>query len=141
MSGVAPAKAEDTFPTMYPSGVRSQPILFSTSRLTATDVNAQHNTLTAAQILGGFVVHTSAVGAGNVTTDTALNIIAGCGLVEDGDTAEVYYINDGTQTLTMVAGTGVTIANIALTILTNKGVSLLFRRTSPTAVSVYIVGA
>jgi len=113
--------------------------------LTPVDVDAQNNTLTVAQIVAGIVVHTSVTGAGTVTTDTAANIIAGSGgvgaLKNNGETISCRYINDGTQTLTLSAGTGVTIADAGQTIAADEAALLLFRRTSATAVTVYIIGA
>lgn len=113
--------------------------------LTATDVDAQTNTLTVAQIVAGIVVHTSVTGAGDVTTDTAANIIMGSGgggvLWANDDTEVCYYINDGNKTLTLVGGTGVTVADDGQTITENEAAVLLFRRTSATTVTVYIIGA
>ncbi len=114
--------------------------------LTATDNDAQANTLSVAEIVGGVVVHTSTGGAANVTTDTAVNIIAGSGgvgvLREDGDTEVCYYINDGgNYDLTLVAGDGdVTIADNGQKIGQNESAVLLFRRTSSTTVTVYSIG-
>ena len=112
--------------------------------LSVTDVDAQHNTLSAAQVKGGIVVHTSVTGAGNVTSDTAANYIADLNLDNDGDTMKCYYINDGSadpQTLTLVAGSGVTIADAGQTIAQHESALLLIRRTSSTAVTIYHIGA
>jgi hypothetical protein len=113
--------------------------------LTPADVDAQHNTLTVAQIVGGIVVHTSVTGGGNVTTDTAVNIVAGAtgvgALTANGQVIRCYYINDGDQTLTFVAGDGVTLADVGQTIAINESAVLLFRRTAADAVTMYAVGA
>ena len=109
--------------------------------LSVTDVDAQGNTLTAAQVKAGIVVHTSVTGAGNVTSDTAANYIADLNLDNDGDTMKCYYINDGDQTLTLQAGTGVTIADDGQTIGNNESAVLLIRRTSSSAVTIYHIGA
>jgi len=114
-------------------------------KLTPVDVDAQNSTLTVAQIAAGIVVHTSTTGGGTVTTDTALNIIAGSSgvgrLKKNGASIKVYYINDGDQTLTLQAGDGVTVADTGNTILTNEAAVLVFRRVSATAVVCYVVGA
>ena len=109
--------------------------------LSVTDVDAQHNTLSAAQVKAGIIVHTSATGAGNVTSDTAANFIADLNLDNDGDTMKCYYINDGNQTLTLVAGSGVTLADAGQTIAQNESAVLLIRRTSSSAVTIFHVGA
>ena len=108
--------------------------------LTVTDVDARHNTeVTAAQINGGIVVHTSATGAGNVTFTDAANIISGCSLDSDGQCIKLYYINDGNQELTLADSSrgDTTIADTGNTILENEAAILLIRRTSATAVKVF----
>lgn len=108
--------------------------------LTTTDNDAQHNTLSAAEILGGIVVHTSVTGGGTVTTDTAAAIIAGLPLTVNGQAMACYYINDGDQTLTMAGGTDVTISDTGNTITANKAVTLLFVRASATTVTCHVIG-
>jgi hypothetical protein len=113
--------------------------------LTPADVDTQDNTLTVAQIVGGIVVHTSTTGGGTVTTDTAVNIIAGAGgvgaLTADGQTITCYYINDGDQTLTLAGGNDVTFADVVQTIAANESALVLFRRVTSSTVTAYIVGA
>lgn len=113
--------------------------------LTPTDVDAQNNTLTVAQIVAGILVHTSVTGGGTVTTDTAANIIAGSSgvgaLTEDGQCISCLYVNDGNQTLTLAGGTGVTIADATQTLATHESAILIFRRTGATTVTMYTVGA
>ena len=110
-----------------------------------TDVNAQTNTLTVEQIVGGIIVHTSTSGAGNVTIDSAANIISGFegnGILQDiGDTITCYYINDGSEILTLIVDGDITIADAGQTIAANESALLIFRKTSATAVTVYSVGA
>lgn len=115
--------------------------------LTVTDVDAQNNTLSVAQIVGGIVVHTSVTGHGTVTLDTAANIIAGSGgvgvLREDGDTEICYYINDGgAYVLTFAddSGATATVADTGQTVTQNESAVLLFRRTSSTTVKMYVIG-
>lgn len=113
-----------------------------TEYLTVTDDNSQHLTIAAADILKGVNVHTSTAGGGNATTDTAANIISGIPLTEDGQCIKSYYINDGTQIVTFVAGDGnVTIADDGNTVLTNEAAILIWRRTSSTAVTLYVVSS
>lgn len=113
--------------------------------ITVTDNNAQDNTLTVAELVGGATLHTSVTGGGTVTTDTAANIIAGSSgagvLTENGQCYTHFYINDGNQTLTFAGGTGVTISDTGNTILTNEAAVLLVCRTAATTVTVHLVSS
>ena len=109
-------------------------------QLSAKDVNARNYTLLAADINRGLIVHTSTGGSGVVTTDTAAKIIRACSLDNNGDTIKTYYINDGSQSLTLAGGVGVTIVNSRQRVVSSGAVVLLFRRTSSAAVLVYIIG-
>jgi len=113
----------------------------TTEILTAVDDDSRHMTLAAADILAGINVHTSVTGGGTVTTDTAANIIANVPLGKNNESITSYYINDGNQTATFAAGTGVTLANAANTVLTNEAAVLIWRRTSSTAVTLYIASS
>ena len=108
---------------------------------TLTNVDTQNHTLTAANILAGLVVHTTVTGAATVTTDTAANIVSGCGLTANGMSIVCYYVNDGNQTATFAGGTGVTIVDASQTVATKKSAILLFYRVSATAVTCFIFGA
>ena len=111
--------------------------------MTVTDNDAQNNTLSIAEIVGGITVHTSVTGGGTVTTDTAANIIAGSGgikLTKNSDCISHFYVNDGSQTLTFAGGSGVTVSDTGNTILTNESAMLVFCRTSSTAVTMHIIG-
>lgn len=112
--------------------------------LSATAVaTAGAGSYTAAAIAGGVIARDPA-GAGRTdTTDTAAAIISACGLNADGETAKCYLINtaDGNEVITLEGGAGVTISNVGQTIGQNEAAVLLFRRTSATAVTLYIVGA
>lgn len=112
-----------------------------TEILTVVDDDSQNMTLAAADILAGINVHTSVTGGGTVTTDTAANIIAGVPLGKDNESITSYYINDGSQTATFSGGSGVTIADAGNTVLTNESAVLVWRRTSSTAVTLYIVSS
>ena len=109
--------------------------------LTVNDVDAQSDTLLVADISEGITVHTSVSSGGTVTTDTAANIISGVPLSADNETVHMYYINDGSQTLTFAGGNNVAVADTGNTMLINESAILLFRRTSATAVTMYIIGA
>jgi hypothetical protein len=107
--------------------------------LTVVDDDAQNMTLAAADIRAGINVHTSVTGGGTVTTDTAVNIIAGIPLTIDNQCVKSYYINDGSQTVTFAGGTDVTVADTGSTVLINEAAVLLWRRTSSTEVTLYIM--
>jgi len=113
----------------------------NTEILTVVDDDSQNMTLAAADILAGINVHTSTSSGGTVTTDTAANIIANVPLGKDNESITSYYINDGDQTATFAGGTGVTIADTGNTVLTNEAAVLVWRRTSSTAVTLYIVSS
>ena len=113
----------------------------NTEILTVVDDNSTDMTLAAADILAGINVHTSASSGGTVTTDTAANIIANVPLGKDNESITSYYINDGDQTCTFAGGTGVTVADTGNTVLINEAAVLVWRRTSSTAVTLYIVSS
>jgi len=113
----------------------------NTEILTVVDDNSRNMTLAAADILAGINVHTSVTGGGTVTVDTAANIIAGVPLEKDNECITSYYINDGNQTATFAVATGTTIADVGNTVLTNEAAVLIWRRTSATAVVLYIVSS
>ena len=113
---------------------------------TVTDiVTAGAETYTAAQLATGLITRDPA-GAGRTdTTDTATNLVAaaGLGLTANGDTRACYLINtaDAAEAITLAGGTGVTVSNAGNTLLQNESAILLFRRTSATAVTLYVIGA
>ena len=113
----------------------------NTEILTVVDDDSQNMTLAAADILAGINVHTSVTGGGTVTVDTAANIIAGVPLEKDNECITSYYINDGDQTATFAVASGTTIADVGNTVLTNESAVLIWRRTSATAVVLYIVSS
>jgi hypothetical protein len=112
-----------------------------TEVLTVTDDDSRHMTLAAEDIKGGINVHTSVTGGGTVTADTAANIIAKVPLTADGQCIVSYYVNDGDQTATFAVATGTTITNVANTVATNEAATLIWRRTSATAVVLTIVSS
>ena len=108
--------------------------------LSTTNVDATDNTaVTAAQINGGLVVHTSVTSGGTVTFAAAAGIISDCGLDTDGQCIKLYYINDGDQELTLANSSDgtTTVADTGNTILENEAAVLLIRRTSATACKVF----
>ena len=113
----------------------------NTEILTVVDDDSRSMTLAAADILAGINVHTSVTGGGTVTVDTAANIIANVPLEKDNECITSYYINDGNQTATFAVATGTSIANVANTVLTNEAAVLIWRRTSATAVTLYIASS
>ena len=113
----------------------------NTEILTVVDDNSRNMTLAAADILAGINIHTSVTGGGTVTVDTAANIIANVPLEKDNECITSYYINDGNQTATFAVATGTTIADVGNTVLTNEAAVLIWRRTSATAVVLYIVSS
>jgi hypothetical protein len=113
----------------------------NTEILTVVDDDSRNMTLAAADILAGINVHTSVTGGGTVTVDTAANIIAGVPLEKDNECITSYYINDGDQTATFAVASGTTIADVGNTVLENEAAVLIWRRTSATAVKLYIVSS
>lgn len=108
-----------------------------TNITTAADV-----TYSAAQLLTGLITRDANGGARADLIDTAANLIAGIpALSKDGAVWSCYLINSGASTLTITTNTGLTIQNTGQTIATNESCILLLRRTSSTAVTVYVVGA
>lgn len=100
------------------------------------DIDAQSGTITAANMISGLVVHTSVTGAGTITMDTGTAIDAAFPGLAVGDAIDVYYLNDGTQTVTLTGAAGTT-ALSASTIATLKGVRLTFLKTATNAFSVF----
>ena len=129
-----------------PSRSVASKLLVDSSRLTeimtVTDVNARHNTLSAAQIKAGIVIHTSQTSGGTVTMDTASNIISGVPLTKDNQAVKCYYINDGNQDLTFAndAGNTTQVHDTGAILMSDEGVTLLFVRESNSAVRMYTLG-
>jgi len=78
--------------------------------VTITSFAGTNQTLTAAQILGGFIIGIP-TGAANYTTDTATNILQAIEGAKVG-TAVYFTVRNksaGANTITLVAGTGITL--------------------------------
>jgi hypothetical protein len=100
-------------------------------------------TYTAAHIAGGLITRDPNGAARTDTTDTAVAIIAACDLSADGESATCHLINtaDAAEVITLAGGAGVTVSNVGQTLAQNESAVLLFRRTSSSAVTLYILGA
>ncbi|HXH05366.1 MAG TPA: hypothetical protein VNI83_02130 [Vicinamibacterales bacterium] len=114
-------------------------------KLTAANENTAGNvTYTTAQLAGGLITRDPNGLARTDVVPNAVDIINDLGLGRDGDTFICYFINTADAAETVTFGgtpTGVTYANAGQTIAQNESAILLFRRTSPTTVTMYIVGA
>lgn len=121
--------------TVAPEGVREYK--------TVSNIDTQDGTLTAAYLATGIIVHTSTVGGGTLTFDTAANIIAAFPGLATGEAVKCWLINDGTQLDTLAAdgGATVTLADVDQTIDANESCLLLIHKTGAATVTVYTVGA
>jgi hypothetical protein len=112
--------------------------------LEVADINDQNGVATVERIHKGLIVHTSNIGSGTITSDTAANIIAGHGglapLTANNQTISCFYINDGNQNVTFVAGSGVTLATTTITVPANGSCQLVFQRTGAAAVKMFMIG-
>ena len=101
-------------------------------------------TYSAAQIATG-LIERDPNGAGRTdTTDTAAAILAALPhMVSNGDMFQCLLINtaDAAEAITLAGGTGVTIVNVGQTLAQNESAILVFRRTSATTLSLYVIGA
>jgi hypothetical protein len=97
----------------------------------ATDANA---TITAAQIEGGVVQFTGFTAGRNLTTDTAVNILAAHTEMDIGDSIEFRVSCVAAFAGTYVAGTGVTLAGRATTPASQSSV-IYITKTSATTVT------
>ena len=111
----------------------------------ADDTVAGNETYTVGQLTSGVFTRDPNGGARTDVTPTASALIASTGfnLTTNNDCGFCYLINtaDAAEAITLSAGTGVTISNVGQTIGQNESALLIFRRTSATAVTLYIVGA
>lgn len=123
-----------------PFSVGNKP--FQNSGLTNL-TTAGNETYTAAHLMSRIITRDPNGGGRTDTTDTAANILAAFPALADGDMFEVILINtaDAAEAITLAGGTNVTISNVGQTIAQNEAAILIFRRTSSTALTLYIVGA
>jgi hypothetical protein len=112
-----------------------------TGATVTTIATAAAVTYTAAQIAGG-VIRRDPAGAGRADlVDTAANLIAGLGLLRDGDSRDFLLVNtaDDAETITITTNTGVSLKNTA-TVAQNEAVRVTVLRTSSTTADVIIQG-
>ena len=76
-------------------------------------IATQSFTVTAAQLLGGLITHTSTTGAGTFTLCTGTQMSSGISGVATGDSQWTCYANVGNQTVTITAAVGFTITGTA----------------------------
>jgi hypothetical protein len=105
---------------------------------TKTSIATQNSTPTAAQLLTGYIQHTSVTGAGTATLDTAANIDTAIAGVATGDSFECVYSNTGTQTVTITTAAGLALKG-TLAIPAGKVAVLYFFRTGSAAWDVVCV--
>lgn len=96
--------------------------------VTKVDLDAQNVSLLAATLLSGFAVHTSVTGAGTLTVDTGANLDTAFPEWQVGEVMSCFYLNDGTQTVTLTGAAGTT-ALAAQTIATLQGRMIRFLKT------------
>lgn len=114
-------------------------LVTNTSKVSVT---GQSPTLTAAQLVGGYVEHVSATGAGVVTLDTAANLdTAYTPAPATGDSFYCLFVNTGNQTDTITTNTGLTLKGSTVAITTLKSALLWFRRTGAAAWDVFILAS
>lgn len=100
------------------------------------DVDAQNATLLAATMASGLLTHTSTTGAGTLTMDTGTNIDAQFPEWQVGECFDVYYLNDGNQTVTLTSASGATVLS-AQTVATLQGRTIHFLKTATATYSVW----
>jgi len=66
-------------------------------------------TLTVAQFINGVFVETGSASGGNITTPTAAAIVAAIPNCQVGSRFEFDFVNTGSNTMTLAAGSGVTL--------------------------------
>ena len=107
--------------------------LFSSTLTTVPDAAS---TLTAAQLLGGFLEQSPSVGRTD-TTDTGANLDAAMGSSQNvGDWFDTQLSNLGSAAITLAAGSGVTIRGNT-SVAAGKTAFLVFRRTAAATWTVY----
>jgi len=106
-----------------------------------TEETAGAHTYTAAELLGGLILRDCAGGARSDPTDTAANIIAAIIQAGVGNSFEFTIRNtsDAAETITVTAGTGVTLSG-TMTIAQNNSKRFLCVVTASTTVTIYSLG-
>ena len=117
----------------------TRPMVVSTGLSNITTAGA--GTYTAAQIATGLITRDPSGASRSDTTDTAAAIIAALGL-ETGATFTCVLVNtaDAAETITILAGASVTFGTTGtLTVAQDGEAILMFRATSATAVTLYVL--
>jgi hypothetical protein len=96
--------------------------------ITQVDVDSQNATLPASTLLSGFLVHTSASAGGTLTVSTGALLDAAFPEWQIGEVYSCFYLNDGTQIVTLTGDTGTTVL-AAQTIATLQGRMIRFLKT------------
>ena len=109
--------------------------------LTVTDFDAQNAAPTAAQFLGGIITHNSKTGAGTLTVPTGTLLDAAVPGLGVGDTVKCYYINRGTQVVTVTAAADHTVGDAGQTVAENEAALLIFLKTAANTFVCYHIGA
>lgn len=106
-----------------------------------TEETADNHTYTAAELLGGLILRDPNGGARSDPTDTAANIIAAMRQAGVGNSFEFTIRNtaDASETITVTAGTGVTLSG-TMTIAQNNSKRFLCVVTASTTVTIYSLG-
>jgi len=106
-----------------------------------TDTTAGASTYTAAALLGGLIRRDCAGTGRSDVTPTAVHIIAAILDAKIGDSFEfiVDNISDAAETITITAGTGVTLTGV-MTIAQHYAKRFLAVVTSATTVTIYCIG-
>lgn len=105
---------------------------------TITTIDAQNGTPTAAQCLGGVILHNSKTGAGTVTVPTGANLSALTGAVV-GSVFKTLYHNYGNQTATITtAASGTTLVGGTAAVTTGKHMELTFVCTAANTWSIFL---
>ena len=114
-------------------------LFFKTSPVTVT--TAGNVTYTADQLTGGLILRDPNGGARSDVTPTAASIISAVKQNKTGSTFQLVIRNtaDAAETITLTAGTGVTLSG-TMTIAQNNSRIFLVRIDSTTAVTIYSIG-
>lgn len=108
------------------------------SKTTTNLGTVQNSTPTAAQLLGGIVLQTSATGAGTVTLPTGTQLSAAVPGVAIGDSFQTSFTNlGGGQTLTLTSATGDLVVGTAA-VPTGKGANILFTNVGTNSWNAYV---
>lgn len=108
-----------------------------------TSINVTVGTLAAGVITGAAIVTVLSTNAtpGNQTTRTATQMFNDAGNVQPGDSYLLQICNSGAGTLTLLAGTGVTLGSGTYTVVTATCRTFVVTYTTATALTIQTIGA